>query len=64
LYLLRHFEKVKVLFNVNTVKELQDKLLAFQEADKNKDWIGYPDSFNRVIPIYNLIEIEKIGSIR
>jgi len=61
---LRHFEKVKVLFNVNTVKELQDKLLAFQEADKNKDWIGYPDSFNRVIPIYNLIEIGKIGSIR
>lgn len=61
---LRHFEKVKVLFNVNSVKELQDKLLAFKEADKNQNRIGYSRSFDRVIPIYNLIEIEKIGTIR
>ena len=61
---LRHFEKVKVLFNINTVKELQDKLLAFREADKNQNRVKYSHSFNSVIPIYSLIEIEKIGTIR
>lgn len=60
---LRHFEKVKVLFNVNSVKELQDKLLAFKEADKNQNGIGYSGSFGKVTPIYNLIESEKIGTI-
>ena len=60
---LRHFEKVKVLFNVNSVKKLQDKLLAFKEADKNQNGIGYSGSFGKVTPIYNLIEIEKIGTI-
>jgi len=61
---LRHFEKVKVLFNVNNVKELQDKIVAFQTADKKQDGIGYSRSFDRVIPIYKLIEIDKIGTIR
>lgn len=61
---LRHFEKIKVLFNVSTVKELQDKLLAFQEADEESDRTGYSRSFDRVIPIYKLIEIDKIGTIR
>src|SRR5690606_34341079 len=42
---LRHFEKVKVLFNVNNVKELQDKIVAFQTADKKQDGIGYSRSF-------------------
>lgn len=61
---LRHFEKVKVLFNVNNVKELQDKLEALQTADKKQDGTGYSRSFDRVIPIYKLIEIDKIGTIR
>ncbi len=61
---LRHFEKVKGLFNVNSVKELQDKFLAFKEGDKNQKRIGYSNSFDSVIPIYNLIEIEKMGIIR
>lgn len=60
----RHFEKVKVLFNVNTVKELQDKLNTFETASKNQTSIGYNRSFDRVIPIYRLIEIDKIGTIR
>ena len=60
----RHFEKVKVLFNVNTVKELQEKLTAIQVIDKNPNGIGYSQSFDRVAPIYTLIEIEKIGTIR
>lgn len=61
---LRHFEKVKVLFNVNTVKELQEKIAAFQTADKNQNGMGYSLSFDRVIPIYKLIASDKIGTIR
>ena len=61
---LRHFEKVKNLFNVKTVKELQEKLMAVKTAAKNPQRIGYSNSFDCVIPIYQLIEIEKIGTIR
>src|SRR5690606_30317906 len=61
---LRHFEKVKFLFNVNTVKELQEKIAAFQMIDKNQNGTGYSRSFDRVIPIYKLIESDKIGTIR
>lgn len=61
---LRHFEKVKSLFSVNTPQELKDKLIQFKEKDKNPDRIGYSSSFDRVIPIYNLVDIEKIGTTR
>lgn len=60
----RHFEKVKTLFNVQTVKELQDKIKAIKEADKNPERIRYSGSFDSVTPIYQLIDIEKIGTIR
>lgn len=60
----RHFEKIKVLFNVETVKELQDKLIEIKQNDKNPDRMGYSNSFDRVIPIYNIIDIEKIGTTR
>lgn len=61
---LRHFEKIKVLFNVNTIHELQDKLKAFQASDKNPSGIGFSGTFTKVVPIYKLIEIDKIGTIR
>jgi hypothetical protein len=61
---LRHFEKVKVLFNVDTVKELQEKIASFQTADKNQNGTGYSRAFDRIIPIYKLIESDKIGTIR
>jgi len=61
---LKHFEKVKILFNVKTVKELQEKLLEIKTADKNPERIRYSGSFDSVPPIYQLVEIEKIGIIR
>jgi len=61
---LRHFEKVKILFNVKTVKELQEKLIAVKETDKNPEGVRYSSSFESVTPIYQLIDIEKIGTIR
>lgn len=61
---LRHFEKVKSLFAVNTPQELKDKLTLFKEQDKNPDRIGYSNSFDRVKPLYNIVDIEKIGTTR
>lgn len=61
---LRHFEKVKFLFAVNTPKELQDKLNDFKTNNKNGDGFGYSNSFDKVTPIYDLVEIEKIGTTR
>lgn len=60
----RHFEKVKSLFNVQTVKELQEKIKAIKESYKNVQRTGYSGAFYSVIPIYQLIDIEKIGTIR
>lgn len=60
----RHFEKVKVLFNVNTVTEFQEKIKTFQSTDKGQNRIGYSGSFDRVIPIYELVEVDKVGTIR
>jgi hypothetical protein len=61
---IRHFEKIKVLFNVNSVKELQDKIEAFQTEDKNQNGTGYLLAFDKVIPIYKLIQSDKIGTLR
>ena len=60
---MRHFEKIKCLFNVYSPNELQDKLKNFK-ANNNRGSFCYPNSIDRVTPIYNLIEIEKIGTIR
>ena len=61
---LRHFEKIKILFNVKEPKELKDKLTAIQENDKNPNRIGYSNTFDRIIPIYRVIDIERIGITR
>ncbi len=60
----RHFEKVKVVFNVQTVQELKDVLIKLKETDKNGNSFGYSNSFDRVIPLYQIIDIEKIGTTR
>ncbi len=61
---LRHFEKIKVLFNVQTVEELKEVLSKYKENDKNSYGWGYSNAFDSVSPIYSLIEIEKIGTTR
>jgi hypothetical protein len=63
-FCIRNFEKVKTLFNVNSPKELNDKLIAIKEKDTNPDRIGYSSSFDRVLPIYSIIDIDKIATTR
>lgn len=60
----RHFEKVKILFNVSTVNEFKEKIKNFQTSDKGQKRIGYSGSFDSVRPIYELVEIDKVGTIR
>ncbi|MEO7922973.1 MAG: SEFIR domain-containing protein [Chitinophagaceae bacterium] len=61
---LRHFEKVKVLFNVQTVEELKEVLKKYKETDKDSHGWRYSNAFDSVIPIYSLIDIEEIGTTR
>lgn len=61
---IRHFEKAKGVFEVNTPQELKEKLHAYKESDKNPGSMRHNNGFEFVKPIYTIIEIEKIGSMR
>ena len=60
----RHFEKVKVLFDVQTPQDLKNKLTELKTRDSEKRSYGYSRSFEHVTPLTTLINIEKIGSER
>lgn len=59
----KHFEKVKILFNVKTKQELQQKLNDY--ASKNNERIRYGrNGFSRVPFIHELIKPDKIAIYR
>ena len=60
----RHFEKVKILFDVETIDELKEKLKTLEEKDTNPQEDTYPGSFDSVTPLYRLIDKEKLGTKR
>lgn len=64
----RHFEKLKGIFDVEKIDELKIKLNKLQEIDgQNPDptnRVGYSRSFDRVPRLYNLIDVENIGTKR
>jgi hypothetical protein len=60
----RHFEKVKLLFNCATAKDLKEKLNNIKENDKNPERMSYPGSFDTVLPIYQIININAIATTR
>ena len=64
----KHFHKVKRLFNVKNIEELKVKLNELKNRDsKNASYnnrIGYSGSFDRVLPLYEVIDSEKIGTTR
>ena len=59
----KHFEKVKILFNIETVDELKKKLIEIKKNDTNPRMVGY-NSFSYLKPIYEVIDIENIGTVR
>jgi hypothetical protein len=60
----RHFEKVKILFDVETIDELKEKLKTLEEKDTNPQGVAYSGSFDSVRPLYRLIDKEKLGTKR
>jgi hypothetical protein len=60
----RYISKVLGLFNVKTVQELREKIKNIQLLDTDPNRIRYADSRYSVMPIYKLIDIEKIGTMR
>lgn len=60
----RHFEKVKPIFDVESILEFQQVLLKYKENDKEPDSVRYSNSRDRVLPIYKIIDITKIGTAR
>ena len=61
---MRHFEKLKILFSVQNIQQLKDKLLEIQVNDKIPEITKYSDAFEGPLPIYKIINIEKLGTAR
>jgi len=60
----KHFEKVKILFDVQTSENLKQKIEDIKKNDTNQHRIGYSGSFNSVSPIYNIINVETLATLR
>lgn len=61
----RHFEKVKILFGVNSVEQLKERLNELEEKDmRSNQRVAYSRSFDSVTPLYRLIDKEKLGTKR
>lgn len=59
----KHFEKIKVIFNINTKEELQEKLYSY--ASNSNDRIRYGrGGFNHVPFIHELVKPETIAIYR
>ncbi len=61
----RHFEKIKLLFGVSTLSEFKQKLAKLKELNKGNEYnVRFSNAFEAVKPLYSIIEIEKIGTVR
>jgi len=60
----RHFEKTKGLYGVSTADELISKLNKIQQDDTDSRSMRYSGSFDSVIPIYKMIKVDKLATMR
>jgi len=60
---LRHFEKVKTLFDVNTITEFLSKIekIKTEQSSTNQ---RYSYGRDAVRPLYQIVNVEKIGTMR
>ncbi len=60
----RHFDKMKALFNVDTIQAMKDLLISLKANERAGHRVGYSNSYDSVTPLYKLINLETIGSVR
>jgi len=61
----RYFDKIKVLFGVETPEELKSRVLEFENDSFTQTWLRSDYSMNRNIPqLSRLINFEKIGTVK
>jgi len=60
----RHFDRVKGLFNVSTAEELAVKLSELKLKKNGRNDFTYYGLARRLAPIYDAIDIEKLGTSR
>ena len=63
----KHFDKIKILFNVNSIDQFKEELNQLKEKDSQNNYdnrVGYTGSFESVKPLYEIIELDKIGTLR
>jgi hypothetical protein len=60
----RYFEKVKTLFDVDSVGELQEKLNTIKNKDNNKSGSRLGGYQAMIPPIYSIINVDMIGTSR
>ena len=58
----KHFEKIKLLFGVDTLEEFKTKLIEIRDNDNGTHRIGYSGAFAWVQPMYRIINLETLGS--
>ena len=59
-----HFEETKIIFDVDTKERLRQILRELEDKYKRTQYLGYGGPRNRLIPLYNLIDKEKIATIK
>ncbi len=61
----KHFEKVKSLFGVKSVDEFKSYLKQIKENDSKRGYrYGYNNAMNKIVPIYNQINIDDVATTR
>lgn len=61
----RYFEKVKMLFGVDTVEQLKERFNELEEKDeRNNHRVAFSGASSSVTPLYRLIDKDNIGTKR
>ncbi|MEZ4839360.1 toll/interleukin-1 receptor domain-containing protein [Flavobacterium sp.] len=60
----RHFEKVKPIFNVETIEEFKELINNYKDSKKGVDRIRYSRGFEVIPFLFEMINLDEIGSNR
>lgn len=62
----KHFNKIKDLFGISNIDEFKYMLKRVENSEfyKDRNYWNYRRSFDRIIPIFQMIDIDKIGILR